>query len=119
MGILSLPLVVVETQELTVAAASVTFSSISSSMFAAFTGRHLAVIVSAASADAVSERNLEMQLNGDTGSNYNDQNMSGSSSTAAAARNSGASAMTVGVVPGSSVHASASWMNALLSPRPS
>ena len=68
---------------------------------------HILIKVNAQSEDAVVERNLELRLNGDTAGNYNDQLLKGSGAAKSAVRASGQTAATIGVIPGTSVHADA------------
>ncbi len=104
---LNLPLFILDEEELSAAAASVTLTLSDYTLPAAWTGLHLVIIVSAASEDAVAERNLELRFNGDSAANYHDQNAKGSSSTATSAQANGQTEATVSTIPGSSVHASA------------
>ncbi len=70
--------------------------------FRSITSRHLVLIVNAASADAVTHRDIELQFNADTGANYNDQFLKGVDATESAARATGQSEMTLFSVPGTS-----------------
>ena len=69
--------------------------------------RHIVVLLSGASEDATSERDVELQFNGDTTATYNDQSLKGSNTTASGARGTAQNEMTVGVIPGTSVAATA------------
>ena len=77
--------------------------------------RHIVVLVDGASEDAVSEGTIEVQVN-DAASVHHDQTLTGTNTTAAGARGSSQATMTLGVVPGSSVHASALGSGWLLFP---
>ena len=77
-----IPVFLLEEQELTAAAASVTFSNIDTLVadwdsYAGVTSRHLVVVVNAASADAVAFREARVRFNGDAGGNYNGQYLYG------------------------------------------
>ena len=68
--------------------------------------RHIVLLVDGASEEAVAEGTIEVQVN-DGASVHHDQSLTGTNTTAAAARGTSQGAMTLGVVPGTSVHASA------------
>lgn len=91
MGASLIPAVLLEEQELTGTASSVTFSNIDDliDIYESATGltaRHLLVYVNAASPDAVTHRNGYLRLNGDSGNNYNVQTIDGQNAAASAAR---------------------------------
>lgn len=111
---LGLPVRLLDESTLTVAASSKTFTL--SDYTIPSGSRHLVLIYDAASADAVTERDVNVTFNADTGTNYNDQFLKGSSSTTSAARTNGQAALTIGLIPGSSVHASAMGGGHLLIP---
>lgn len=64
------------------------------------TSRHLVVIVNAASPDAVAQRDVRMQFNGDDGNNYNYQIIEGENGTVTAPRVLGITAINVFPIPG-------------------
>lgn len=79
---LNLPLQVIDRHVCEVDEALVTFSNIDQLVArldarTGLTSRHLVVIVNAASPDAVAQRDVYLQFNGDTGANYNDQELTG------------------------------------------
>jgi len=79
-----LPLKIVETQELTSQASSVTFSNIGSKVPSG--SKHLVLLVSAASPDAVNEHDVCIRFNGDSGNNYGCQLLDGDGTGAPAYR---------------------------------
>ena len=91
------PLREVETQELTADAASITFSSINTKVPSG--SRHLVVLISGLK-DAGGEHDVQIQFNGDTGSNYNLQLLDGASTTASASRLTGTAVPVAGVLTG-------------------
>ena len=109
-----LPLREVETQELTSAASSVTFTSIDTKVPSG--SRHLVVLVSGASDQATNYKDLQLQFNADTGSNYHDQGMKGDGSASSAAIRTSQAQLTPGFLPGSTAHASAMGGGTILIP---
>lgn len=103
---LNLPLFILDEEDITSEAAAYTFTLSDYTLPTAWTGLHLVVLVNAASPDAVAERDLEWTFNG-ASSAFNEQIFKGSSSSKSAARASSQAAMTLGTIPGTSVHASA------------
>jgi len=88
MGVGVVPAMVLETQTLAAPAASVTFSNIDTLVAywdttASVTSRHLVISINAQSADAVNQRDVELQFNGDTGANYNYEYLEGQAASAA------------------------------------
>ncbi|MDO8717132.1 MAG: hypothetical protein Q7J73_10070, partial [Dehalococcoidales bacterium] len=84
LGALGLPVRIVEEQTLTADAASITFTSIDTKVPAG--SRHLVLIVSMRATEAVTLKGLDVQFNNDTAGNYHSQRLSGTESTASAAR---------------------------------
>lgn len=83
---LNLPLWILNEKELSTAAASVTFTLSDETLPSAWTGLHLVIIVSARGAQAAQWTSLGVRFNGDSGSNYNFQRVTGEGSTASAGR---------------------------------
>jgi len=91
MGSGILPVRVLERQELSAPAASVTFSNIDTLVAdwdakAGVTSRHLVVVVNAKSPDAIGFRSVIGTFNGDGGNNYHAQNLSGDNVAVTASR---------------------------------
>jgi hypothetical protein len=79
---------------------TVTFSALG-------TYTHLRVLYTARSTGAVTSTTVDLRFNGDTGANYDRQNITGAATTASAAESLGQTTMNqVGAVPGSSATAS-------------
>ncbi len=64
------------------------------------TSRHLCILVYAASGDAVDNRNIQLQFNGDTGNNYNDMMIYGLDAAPNAAIATGAAVIRAPSIPG-------------------
>ena len=93
-----IPVFLLEEQELTAAAASVTFSNIDTLVanwdaYAGVTSRHLVLVVNAASPDAVAKRAVEIVINSDVGANYNHQTLTGEAGVDDADRQTGVNAL--------------------------
>jgi len=129
MGSGILPVRVLERQELSAPAASVTFSNIDTLVAdwdakAGVTSRHLVVVVNAKSPDAVAKRAVEIQFNGDAGANYNHQTLTGENAVADADRQSGKNYLFEYpggtdypfVIPGTATHADAFGGGTILIP---
>ena len=91
-----LPVRLLEEQTLTAAAASVTFSNIDTAVaawdtIAGVTSRHLVVVVNATSDQATAAQVVNYRFNGDSGNNYNYQELNGTAAVATASRTTAAS----------------------------
>ncbi len=95
---LNLPIKILKTIQIEAAQATIEFDNIAALVaqwdaVARVTSRHLVLIVNAASPDAVTKRALEIELNGDSGANYNHQWMSGEAAAIDADRQDGINAL--------------------------
>ncbi len=104
---MNLPIKILQSIEIETAQATVTFSDIDDLVaewdaLARVTSRHLVVIINAAGEDAVSQRDLYILLNGDSGNTYNRQEITGTAAVAAAQRNDGVPAYNASMIPAAS-----------------
>tara|TARA_S200002703_G_scaffold159912_1_gene175437 strand:- start:6504 stop:9602 length:3099 start_codon:yes stop_codon:yes gene_type:complete len=109
--LLGIPDRVIARTELTEASSSVTISNIDTLVAALpFTARHLVVRVQVESTSGTP--NLQTRFNGDTGGNYNQQHVTGASSSPSAYRTSGASAVSLfgNIVAGDSLYLSGGFV---------
>ena len=100
-----MPVVLLDEEELAAPAASVTFSNIDTLVsdwdaIAGVTSRHLVLIVNAASADVITQRDVWLRFNGDSAANYNIQRLYGSAAGAAASINTAFTDILCSYIPG-------------------
>ncbi len=95
---LNLPIKILKTIQIETAQATIDFDNIAARVAAwdaavKVTSRHLVLIVNAASPDAVAKRAVEIELNGDSGANYNHQTVTGEAAVPDADRQDGLNAL--------------------------
>ena len=100
-----IPVFLLEEQELTAPATSVTFSNIDTLVadwdtYAGVTSRHLVLVVNAATSTVAAREDIYLRFNGDTGNNYNYQTLRGLNNVGSATVATGGTFFSAGPIPG-------------------